>query len=57
LSEALLKEAEPGRMALEKEDHWILLRRNMARLKLERYRRLAEPGQFLGDFIAFFSRC
>jgi DNA helicase-2/ATP-dependent DNA helicase PcrA len=55
--EALLKEAEPARIALEKEDHWILLRRNMARLKLERYRRLAEPGQFLGDFITFFSRC
>jgi len=57
LSESLLKEVEPARMALEKEDHWILLRRNMARLKLERYRRLAEPGQFLGDFITFFSRC
>jgi len=26
-------------------------------LKLEKYRRLAEPGQFLSDFIAFFSRC
>jgi DNA helicase-2/ATP-dependent DNA helicase PcrA len=56
-SEALLREVEPGRMALEKEDHWILLRRNMARLKLERYRRIAEPGQFLADFITFFSRC
>ena len=29
----------------------------MARLKLEKYRRLAEPGQFLSDFIQFFSRC
>ena len=38
-------------------DHWILLRRNMARLKLEKFRRLAEPGQFLGDFVKFFSRC
>ena len=38
-------------------DHWILLRRNLARLKLEKYRRLAEPGQFLSDFIHFFSRC
>jgi DNA helicase-2/ATP-dependent DNA helicase PcrA len=55
--ETLLKEVEPGRTALEQVDHWILLRRNMARLKLEKYRRLAEPGQFLGDFIAFFSRC
>src|SRR6266436_3523273 len=27
------------------------------RLQLEKYRRLAEPGQFLTDFIQFFSRC
>src|SRR5580700_2162611 len=55
--ETILKEVDPGRTALEQVDHWILLRRNMARLKLEKYRRLAEPGQFLSDFIAFFSRC
>jgi len=55
--EALLKEADPKRMALEQVDHWILLRRNLARLQLDRFRRLAEPGQFLSDFIAFFSRC
>jgi DNA helicase-2/ATP-dependent DNA helicase PcrA len=55
--ETLLKEVEPHRTALEKFDHWILLRRNLSRLKLEKYRRLAEPGQFLTDFIEFFSRC
>jgi DNA helicase-2/ATP-dependent DNA helicase PcrA len=55
--ETLLKEVEPNRTALEQVDHWILLRRNMVRLRLEKYRRLAEPGQFLSDFIAFFSRC
>jgi DNA helicase-2/ATP-dependent DNA helicase PcrA len=55
--ETLLKEVEPNRIALESVDHWILLRRNLARLKLDKYRRLAEPGQFLSDFIAFFSRC
>jgi DNA helicase-2/ATP-dependent DNA helicase PcrA len=55
--ETLLKEAEPNWTALEKFDHWILLRRNLSRLKLEKYRRLAEPGQFLTDFIEFFSRC
>ena len=54
--ETLLKEVEPNRRALEQVDHWILLRRNMARLKLDKYRRLAEPGQFLSDFIQFFSR-
>jgi DNA helicase-2/ATP-dependent DNA helicase PcrA len=55
--ETLLQRVEPARMALEPVDHWILLRRNMARLKLDKYRRLAEPGQFLSDFIQFFSRC
>src|SRR5258708_4181340 len=37
--ETLLKEVEPNRRALEQVDHWILLRRNMARLKLDKYRR------------------
>ncbi|HVS89855.1 MAG TPA: ATP-dependent DNA helicase [Candidatus Acidoferrum sp.] len=55
--ESLLRAVEPNRVALEQVDHWILLRRNMGRLRLEKYRRLAEPGQFLSDFIAFFSRC
>jgi DNA helicase II / ATP-dependent DNA helicase PcrA len=55
--ETMLKEVDPNRVALEQVDHWILLRRNLARLKLEKYRRLAEPGQFLSDFITFFSRC
>ncbi|HYL10823.1 MAG TPA: ATP-dependent DNA helicase [Candidatus Acidoferrales bacterium] len=53
----LLAAADPSVQVLENVDHWILLRRNMSRLRLERYRRLAEPGQFLGDFVEFFSRC
>ncbi len=55
--ETILKEGAPGRLPLATVDHWILLRRNMRRLQLEKYRRLAEPGQFLTDFIQFFSRC
>jgi DNA helicase II / ATP-dependent DNA helicase PcrA len=55
--ETLLKEADPQFMVLDEVDHWILLRRNMARLRLEKFRRLAEPGQFLADFVKFFSRC
>ncbi len=51
------KKSAPDRLILEKVDHWILLRRNMRRLKLEKYRKLAEPGQFLNDFLQFFSRC
>jgi DNA helicase II / ATP-dependent DNA helicase PcrA len=55
--ESLLKDLDPERVMLNSCDHWILLRRNLARLKLERYRRLAEPGQFLHEFVDFFSRC
>src|SRR3984957_5829285 len=55
--ESLLKEAAPERLMIDKVDHWILLRRNLGRLKLDKYRRLADPGQFLNDFVEFFSRC
>src|SRR3989442_5310563 len=55
--ESLLTELALGRVALDKVDHWILLRRNLPRLRLERFRRLAEPGQFVGEFIEVFSRC
>ena len=55
--ESLLKDAAPGRLMMDKVDHWVLLRRNLARLQLDKYRRLAEPGQFLNDFVEFFSRC
>jgi DNA helicase-2/ATP-dependent DNA helicase PcrA len=53
----LLTERDPELRTLDKVDHWILLRRNMARLALNHFRRLAEPGQFLNDFQDFFSRC
>jgi len=55
--ETLLAEADPQRVMLDAFDHWILLRRNLRRLRLEKYRRLADPGQFLNDFVEFFSRC
>ena len=55
--ESLLKGKNPQARMLDKVDHWILLRRNLSRLQLDRYRRLAEPGQFLNDFVEFFSRC
>src|SRR6266567_8494506 len=55
--ETLLKDTDPQRVLLGKEDHWILLRRNLARMKLDKYRQLAEPGEFLNDFVEFFSRC
>jgi DNA helicase-2/ATP-dependent DNA helicase PcrA len=54
---AMLLERNPSLQTLDNVDHWILLRRNLSVLRLERYRRLAEPGQFLADFVTFFSRC
>ena len=54
---ALLQEVDPDLKPIDKIDHWILLRRNLPLLQLEHYRQLAEPGQFLGDFVDFFSRC
>jgi DNA helicase-2/ATP-dependent DNA helicase PcrA len=54
---ALLQEVNPDLKPIDKVDHWILLRRNLPLLQLEQFRRLAEPGQFLGDFVDFFSRC
>ena len=55
--ETLPAEADPKRVMLDEFDHWILLRRHLRRLRLEKYRRLADPGQFLNDFVEFFSRC
>ena len=54
---AILLEADPELRALDNFDHWILLRRNIRQLELNLFRRLAEPGEFLNDFVAFFSRC
>jgi DNA helicase-2/ATP-dependent DNA helicase PcrA len=54
---SLLQEIDPDLKPIDNIDHWILLRRNLPLLQLEHYRRLAEPGQFLGDFVEFFSRC
>src|ERR1700734_3160822 len=53
----ILRVANPDLKVLEDIDHWILLRRHMAELNLKHFRRLAEPGEFLNDFLKFFSRC
>jgi DNA helicase-2/ATP-dependent DNA helicase PcrA len=54
---SLLSEIHPGLKLLDEIDHWILLRRNMGALGLDIFKRIAEPGRFLGDFVQFFSRC
>ncbi len=45
------------RLLLDKIDVWIFLRRRMAKLGLNFYQKLAEPGAFLHDLNDFFSRC
>lgn len=52
-----LRSVHADRPLLDKIDVWILLRRRMAELGLEFYRKLAEPGAFLHDLNDFFSRC
>src|SRR5215469_3259043 len=47
----------PELQPIDEVDHWILLRRNIAELELEHFKRLADPGEFLNDFVTFFSRC
>jgi DNA helicase-2/ATP-dependent DNA helicase PcrA len=55
--EKILRAAKPDLVPLEDVDHWILLRRHIAELELNHFKRLAEPGEFLNDFVKFFSRC
>jgi DNA helicase II / ATP-dependent DNA helicase PcrA len=55
--EKILKTVRPDVQALEPIDHKILMRRNIAQLDLKQFRRLQEPGEFIGDFEQFFSRC
>ncbi len=55
--ERVLQNAHADFQTLEDIDHLILLRRNIADLELDKFRRLAEPAQFLKDFVKFFSRC
>ncbi|MGH9776611.1 MAG: ATP-dependent helicase [Candidatus Acidiferrales bacterium] len=55
--EKILREGNPEIVVLDPIDHWILLRRNLARLGLQRFGKLSAPGQYLKDFQDFFSRC
>src|SRR6201981_3608644 len=47
----VLSAANPDLRAIDEVDHWILLRRNISELELEHFKRLAEPGEFLSDFV------
>jgi DNA helicase-2/ATP-dependent DNA helicase PcrA len=53
----ILAQVEPGLRAIDEQDHWVLLRRNIALLELKHFKRVADPGEFLTEFVKFFSRC
>ena len=55
--EKILRAANPSIQPLEDIDHHILLRRNIGELDLKIFKRLQDPGEFLSDFVKFFSRC
>jgi DNA helicase-2/ATP-dependent DNA helicase PcrA len=55
--EKILRASNPEIQPLEDTDHYILLRRHIGELGLEHFKRFQEPGEFLDDFVKFFSRC
>jgi DNA helicase II / ATP-dependent DNA helicase PcrA len=55
--EQVLRAANPEVQPLDDIDHKILLRRNIGKLDLKHFRRLQDPGEFISDFVQFFSRC
>ena len=55
--EKILQATNPGSQPLDEIDHKILLRRHIGELDLKLFRRLQDPGEFISDFVKFFSRC
>ncbi|MGD0965137.1 MAG: ATP-dependent DNA helicase [Candidatus Acidiferrales bacterium] len=55
--EKILRPVHADIQPLDDIDHRILLRRNIAELGLVHFWRLADPAEFLRDFVTFFSRC
>ena len=55
--EKILQATNPDSQPLDDIDHRILLRRNIGELDLKHFRRLPDPGEFISDFVTFFSRC
>src|ERR1700720_3372499 len=55
--EQVLRSVNPEIQPLDDIDHKILLRRHIGELDLKHFRRLQDPGEFISDFVTFFSRC
>ncbi len=54
---SLLREAGIKFALLDDQDLFVLLRRRIAELQLERFIKAAAPGKFLKDLLEFFRRC
>jgi DNA helicase II / ATP-dependent DNA helicase PcrA len=55
--EKILQATNPDLQPLDEIDHKILLRRHIGEIGLKHFRRLQDPGEFISDFVKFFSRC
>src|SRR5271167_845974 len=55
--EKILQANNPDSQPLDEIDHKILLRRHIGELDLKHFRRQQDPGEFISDFVKFFSRC
>ena len=53
----LLKTRHFDRKLLDRVDHWIFLRQRIEKLGLKFYKKLPDPGAYLHDLNALFSRC
>lgn len=54
---SLLHEAGIKFALLDDQDLFVLLRRRIGELQLERFTKAADPGKFLRDLMDFFRRC
>jgi DNA helicase-2/ATP-dependent DNA helicase PcrA len=54
---SLLRQAGIKFALLEDHDMFVLLRRRIGELQLERFTKATDPGKFLQDLLSFFRRC
>src|SRR2546421_12936573 len=55
--ETLLAEADPQRVMLDQFDHWILLRRNLRRVRVGKKKRTGPSGGIFKEFVEVFFWC
>jgi superfamily I DNA/RNA helicase len=53
----IIEKAGHGFGVLDEKDLWVYLRPRLRELRLERFRKAAQPAKFLEDLLDFFRRC